>query len=138
MKVNPKEYPYFNELIVLLQNAGHRLIQIGVEGEEQLVEDFRKNLNCINLKQLLDESDTFIAIDSFLQHLAWYYGKRGIVIFGKSDDKIFGHVENVNLLKSREYLRKHQFWLWSQETCNDDVFITPDKVMSALNDNFIQ
>ena len=38
---NPKNYPYWEELISLIDEP---IVQIGVEGEQQLVPDFRKNL----------------------------------------------------------------------------------------------
>ena len=41
-KENPKNYPYWEELISLIYEP---IIQIGVEGEKHLVPDFRKNLS---------------------------------------------------------------------------------------------
>ena len=40
-KTNPKNYPYWDEVISQIQEP---IIQIGIEGEKQLVNDFRKNL----------------------------------------------------------------------------------------------
>ena len=45
-KQNPKNYPYWEELIALIQiNIGFEVVQVGIEGEKQLVDDFRKNLS---------------------------------------------------------------------------------------------
>ena len=40
-KQNPKNYPYWKELI---EQIDEPIIQVGIEGEKQLVPDFRKNL----------------------------------------------------------------------------------------------
>lgn len=133
---HPKNYPFWPELVQKLQQQGHTLIQVGVEGEQQLVEDFRKNLKLTELSMLVRNCDTWISVDSFGQHLGWDLGVRGIALFGQSDPVIFGHPENINLLKDRMYLRDKQFWLWEQCQANDDSFVTPDVVLQALNDNF--
>lgn len=129
-KNNPKNYPYWKELITLIDEP---IVQIGVEGEEQLVEDFRKNLCLLNLESLVNESRTWISVDSFFQHFCWDLGKPGIVLWGQSDPNIFGHPENINLLKGREYLRKHQFWMWEQCDYRDDCWVTPEEVLKHLN-----
>lgn len=132
-KQHPKNYPYWRELVDLLQRAGHTLVQVGVEGEEQLVDDFRAGLSYTELCELIPQYDTWIGVDSYGQHLAWSVGKRGIAIFGQSDPLIFGHPENINLLKDRKYLRQQQFWLWEQCEADDSVWINPDEVLNALN-----
>ena len=110
-KENPKNYPYWEELVQEIQKTMH-IVQIGVEGEKQLVPDFRKNLPISELRKLLQECKTWIGIDSFFQHLAWDEKKPGIVIWSVSDPLIFGHKENTNLLKDRVYLAKNQFLWW--------------------------
>lgn len=135
-KPHPKNYPYWPELVKLLEDDGHKLLQLGVEGEDQLVSNFKKNLSYDDLVQEVNACDTWIGVDSFGQHLAWSLNKRGIAIFGQSDPNIFGHEENINLLKDRKYLREQQFWLWEQADFNADSFVTPEDVIAALNDNF--
>lgn len=127
--INPKNYPYWQELIELLYEP---IVQIGVEGEQQLVPDFRKNLPLSELKQLLTECRTWIAVDSFFQHLAWSVGKRGIVLWSVSDPNIFGHEENINLLKSRSYLASNQFLWWDYTTYNSEAFVKPKEVLYYL------
>lgn len=97
-KPNPKNYPYWKELLELIKEP---VVQIGVKGETALVEDFRQNLPLTELAVLVKECRTWISVDSFFQHFCWDLGKPGIVIFSQSDPKIFGHIENTNLLKSR-------------------------------------
>lgn len=137
-KKHPKNYPYWTELVELLKKDNHELIQLGVAGEIQLVDDFSKNLSYDQLCDILKECDTWIGVDSFGQHLAWSVGKRGIALFGQSDPLIFGHAENINLLKSRKYLREKQFWLWEQCEANDEAFVSPETVIEALNENFVK
>ena len=103
-KENPKNYPYWKELIALIDDP---IIQIGVEGEEQLVPDFRKNLPISELRKLLQECRTWIGVDSFFQHLAWDEKKPGIVVWSVSDPLIYGHTDNINLLENRVYLAKN-------------------------------
>jgi len=133
---NPKNYPWWPELIDKLKSLGHEFIQVGLEGELQLVEDFRKNLNITELSNLMKSCDTWIGVDSFGQHLGWDLNIRGMVIFGQSDPNIFGHSENVNILKSRDYLREQQFWWWEQAEYREDAFLEPDKIAEIFQENF--
>lgn len=133
---HPKNYPFWPELVKKLQDAGHELIQVGSSDEEQLVSDFKQNLPLAELAEVVKSCDTWISVDSFGQHFCWDLGIRGITLFGQSDPNIFGHKENINLLKDRKYLREKQFWLWEQCTANDDAFVSPEVVMTALKDNF--
>lgn len=126
---NPKNYPYWKELISLIDEP---IIQVGVDGENQLVSDFRKNLKIPQLIELIHECRTWISVDSFFQHLAWDVGKPGIVLWGQSDPIIFGHPENINLLKDRKYLRENQFWWWEQCEYRSDAFVKPEEVIEYL------
>ena len=78
-KQNPKNYPYWKELIEMIDEP---IIQVGIEGEKQLVPDFRKNLPITELRKLIQECRTWISCDSFFQHLGWDEGKKGIVLWG--------------------------------------------------------
>lgn len=128
-KPNPKNYPYWKQLIQLINEP---VVQVGVEGEEQLVEDFRKNLSLQQLNELVKECRTWISVDSFFQHFCWDIGKHGIVLWGQSDPVIFGHSENVNLLKDRIYLRKDQFLIWDKAEYKPESFVQPHEVIKFL------
>lgn len=128
-KNNPKNYPYWKELIALINEP---IIQVGVEGEEQLVPDFRKNLPLPQLRQLIRDCRIWISCDSFLQHLGWDEGKKGIVLWGCSDPLIFGHPENINLLKDRKYLAENQFFWWEQTEHKNERFVEPEVVIKFL------
>jgi hypothetical protein len=128
-KNNPKNYSWWPELIKLIDEP---IVQVGTKDEQQLVDDFRKDLSLSELNSLISECRTWISVDSFFQHYAWDIGKYGIVLWGQSDPNIFGHPENINLLKHRKYLREKQFWWWEQCDYNADAFVKPEEVIKHL------
>lgn len=129
-KLNPKNYPYWEELISQIKEP---IVQVGVTGEKQLVEDFRQNLPLNELRKLIQECRTWIGVDSFFQHLAWNEGKKGIVLWGPSDPLIFGHPENINLLKHRSHLAPNQFLWWDLTDHKNERFVEPKEVLEHLN-----
>jgi ADP-heptose:LPS heptosyltransferase len=129
-KQNPKNYPYWEELISQIDEP---IVQVGIEGEKQLVPDFRKNLSLTELRKLIQECRIWISCDSFFQHLAWDESKKGIVLWGVSDPLIFGHPENVNLLKDRSHLSENQFLWWEFTEHKNDRFVKPKEVLAYLN-----
>lgn len=130
-KENPKNYAYWKELVYLIEKNEH-IVQVGVEGEEQLVPDFRKNLPIAELKELIAQCRIWIGVDSFFQHLAWDCGKPGIVLWSVSDPMIYGHPENWNLLKSEKYLASNQFLWWDFTEFNPEAFVKPEEVLKFL------
>jgi ADP-heptose:LPS heptosyltransferase len=132
-KENPKNYPYWEELVQELQKT-MQVVQVGVEGEKQLVPDFRKNLPIAELRKLIQECSNWIGVDSFFQHLAWDEEKFGIVLWGPSDPLIWGHPENINLLKDRSHLVANQFIWWEATEHNDDRFVKPQEILKYLKD----
>ena len=130
-KLNPKNYPYWEELIGKIDDP---IIQVGIEGEKQLVPDFRKNLPIAELRKLLKECRIWIGVDSFFQHLAWDEGKKGIVLWGPSDPLIFGHPENINLLKDRSCLVDNQFIWWEATEHRNDRFVKPKEILEYLKE----
>lgn len=128
---NPKSpsIQYWKNLVSKINNP---IIQVGVDGEEQLVPDFRKNLCIPELQALLSECDAWIGVDSFFQHLAWQAGKRGIVLWSVSNPKIFGHPENVNLLKDDENMVKNQFLWWENVPHSDDNFVDHEDIFENM------
>ena len=128
-KRNPKNYPFWEELIAMIEEP---IVQIGVEGEMQLVDDFRKGLPISQLKELLRECRTWISCDSFFQHLGWIEGKKGIVLWSVSDPLIYGHPENTNLIKDRKYLADNQFLWWEAYDHNAETFVSAREVFKCL------
>ena len=116
---NAKSYPFWDELILLLKN--HEIKEIkGILPEHEIID-------------LVNWSDEWISIDSFLPHLCAYHKlKRGIVLWGKSDPELFGYQHNVNLLKDRKYLRPDQFSYWTGVVHNTDDFVSAQVVASVI------
>ena len=129
-KQNPKNYPYWEELISQINEP---IVQVGIEGEKQLVDDFRKDLPISELRKLVGECRTWISCDSFFQHLGWDEGKQGIVLWSVSDPLIFGHPENINLLKDRSTLVENQFLWWEFVEHKNDRFVKPKEILEYLN-----
>lgn len=117
-KVNPKNYPFADELKELIKD--HELCEINGPLPLQQSKDYIK------------WADKIICIDSYLQHLCWYEGKKAIVLWGQSDPLIFGHSENINLLRDRKYLRERQFGLWTQTECNNKAFVLPEVAINSI------
>ena len=128
-KVNPKNYPYWKELIKLIDKP---IIQVGVDGEEQLVPDFRKNLSLDELGNLVDDCKTWVSCDSFFQHFCWDRKKYGIVLWSVSDPNIFGHPENTNLLLDRKHLAPNQFLWWDFTEYDATKFVLPEEVVKFI------
>ena len=134
-KENSKNFPYWIELVKLMKNAQFNVIQIGSNKDKPVegVTEFKQNLSFEQIKELISTADTWISVDSFLQHLNHYYSrKQGIVIFAQSDPRIFGYNENANILKHRSYLRDKQFWLWEQTEYDKNAFVTAEEVFNTL------
>lgn len=129
-KQNPKNYPYWEELISMIDEP---IIQVGITGEKQLVGDFRQNLRISELRELIQECRIWISCDSFFQHLGWDEGKQGIVLWSVSDPLIFGHPENINLLKDRSYLAPNQFLWWEHTEHKNERFVEPKEVIKHIN-----
>ena len=128
-KENPKNYPYWNELVSLLKANRYYIIQIGIEGENLIgADDGEFNLSLKKLKKTVKLCDTWISIDSFFQHLASPI-KKGIVLWSLSSFDIFGYKSNINLLKSKKYLRENQFDLWENCEFNSKAFVDVETVI---------
>jgi ADP-heptose:LPS heptosyltransferase len=130
-KQNPKNYPYWKELIEMIDEP---IVQVGIEGEKQLVPDFRKNLPITELRKLIQECRIWISCDSFFQHLGWDEGKKGIVLWGVSDPLIYGHPENINLLADRKHLAENQFLWWEFVEHRNERFVKPKIVLEHLKE----
>ena len=129
---SPKDYPFARELVQLLEK-NYEVVQVGGGNDEKIAKDFRPNLDFDGLGKLILASRTGICVDSYLQHYYWYLSRRAIVLFGVSDPLIFGHPENLNLLKSRDNLRPNQFDLYYTNQYNKEAFVSPEEILEALN-----
>lgn len=129
---NPKDYPYWLELVQLLKKDDV-VIQIGRSGEQALgCDEFYQDYSLKDLMTLANECDTWVSVDNFFPHLASHTSKNGVVLFGKSDPLIFGYPNNVNVIKSREFLREKPFDIWESEAYNPDVFLTAKEIYDII------
>lgn len=126
---NPKNFPHWPEVLTHVKGD---IIQVGGAGETQLVTDFRTGLSLDDLGRLVDECDAWLSVDTFFQHFCWDRKKPGIVIWSCSDPLIYGHPENINLLKDRSYLSENQFMMWEQVPFLAERFVTASEVVSHL------
>ena len=131
-----KNYPWPQELADSLKQAGHALLQVGAAGEKQYADRFRSNPSWKVLEGMIEECDSFVSVDTFLQHFAWLKRKRGIVIFSQTDPLIFGHPDfHICLVKDRKYLRQgwRQFDTFEGLELNDEAFVSPIEVLKSLD-----
>jgi ADP-heptose:LPS heptosyltransferase len=130
---NSKDYPYSNDLIELLKKEGFITVQVRTDNDPILnTDEVKTNLSLKNLAEIIKECDTFISVDNFIHHYAAYLNKKGVVAFSKSDPLIFGHSININLLKSRNYLKKNQFGIWEEEDYVKDAFVDPELIVKHV------
>lgn len=130
-KPNPKSPPldWWEKLISLITDD---IIQVGINGEHQLVDNFKKDCSIDELSVLINNCKTWIGIDSYGQHLCWSFKKYGIVIWGQSNPRIFGHPENINLMKHPDYLMSNQFLKWDMIPYNSECFVEPEEVVKYI------
>lgn len=133
-KRNPKNYPYWQQVIDLLKARGFRITQIGRGDEVRLdrVDEFVTDQPLDVLRQRLRNCYTWISVDNFFPHLCHLEKKPGIVLWGRSDPKLFGYPENKNLLKNIGFLRPQQFDIWEVEEYSPLVFVDPQTVVDAV------
>lgn len=138
-KPSPKNYPYWEAVVSGLGKAGYEITQLSCSGEPDVPGARRVNdLSLEKLAEFMKTCDTWISVDNFFHHMAWSIGQPGIVIFGSSDPNIFGHTENINLLRDRRFLKVRQFGLWSQEKPYPEVFVGPEAVVNAVSLSILQ
>lgn len=134
-KGNPKDYPFTQELIQLLEAHNYQVTVLINEGEPVVGSDrtiILKDPTPEELTDAIKQHDTWVSVDTYFQHFAWKRELYGIVLWGMSDSTIFGHPENINLYRSRKYLRDNQYGVWTNEPFNPDAFVSPDHVLKVI------
>jgi ADP-heptose:LPS heptosyltransferase len=132
---NPKNYPHFAELVARLNANSHEIIQIGVTGEDRIegVEQHVLDWPFEKLKDLINDSDTWVSVDSWLPHFCHCYRlKPGIVLWGKSSPRIWGYDENENLWGGEHNLRPFQYKNWEEEEYDEKVFPSVMQIVWAV------
>lgn len=134
-KRNPKDYPYWQDLINLI-TVYYRfsIIQIGTECEQRFNNTgfFIKNPPFKQLTQEIQAATVVICVDNFMQHMAHYYDVKCIVLWGQSDPQLFGYNENVNLVKDGKYFRPNQFDVWESTEYKEDAFLPAKEVFEHI------
>jgi len=135
---NPKNYPYWNELISLLKNDYNEIIQIGLPGEIKIneISEIKLNLKLKEIENLIKKCDFWISVDSFVQHLVHNMKdkKQGVVLWSLSNPKIFGYDYNLNILKDSKYLRPDQFGIWEQAIYNPDAYLDANTIYNKIKE----
>ncbi|HEY6965872.1 MAG TPA: hypothetical protein VI229_00260 [Burkholderiales bacterium] len=132
---NPKSPTpaWWTEVLRLLDERRRVTVcQLGLEGEPQLVEDFRRGLPMVAIAGLIARAQVWVSCDSFLPHLARHVGAPGVVVWSRSDPRIFGYAENDNLLADRKYLRAEPFAAWETESYVASAFPEQEAVVNAI------
>lgn len=133
--VSAKHYPSWSELVFMLKANGHEIIQIGVKDEPRIngVDQFIVGWPFPKIRTLMEECDTFISVDSWFPHFAYYYRlPRGVVLWGKSNPAIWGYPENENLFVSEANFRQWQYQDWESEPHDLSVFVPARQVVWAV------
>ena len=130
---NPKNYPYWQEVIDKLVSSGHTVAQVGVAGETlfQKTQPFI-GMSLESLKGLVENCTTWASVDNFFPHLCSHTKKSGVVVWSRSDPKLFGYTSNLNLLKDPSYLRPDPFGFWHDCSYSIEAFVEPQEVYKAI------
>lgn len=102
---------WWKELIEVFPQ--HRFFQVGTTQKlaERIVPDYnlrtdarlsnvidlRDRLNLRQVAYLIEKTDFHITVDSIVSHLSRHSKKKGLTIWGSSDDELLGHEHNFNL-----------------------------------------
>jgi len=126
-------------------------VQVGGDGEPKIDGVDMNVCGQMSWRQsfaLINECFSFVAIDSFLQHAALAFGKKGIVLFGRSNPIILGHEFHINISVPESCpdiycgrpeggfgdmeVRNGQFTHWTCPHVNCMKAITSDMVLDEL------
>jgi len=141
LEKNPKDYPWWKEIVSFLKSKNLKVFQIGTQIEKKIsdeIDEFYMDMPFEFILELLNKCKFWMSVDNFLQHLAEFTQphKAGIVLWGKSDPKIFGYEHNFNLYLSRKKFRKNQFLYWYLDKWEEDVFVKPEIVCDFIKEIF--
>jgi len=135
-KENAKNYPYWEELVKLLQSEGYEITQLQ-SGDEKVIANLKLLRGSLSqIESALQYFDFFIAIDSFLPHMAHCHNKAGVVLWGKSDPAVFGYHENLNLHNGKSWMTRAQYWPWEDEPFEAEAFMKPAEVVAKIKERF--
>lgn len=134
---NAKNYDHWLEVISLLNQQSHEVVQLGIAGEDRIegVGQFIQGFPLDKLVNVIRDCATWISVDSWLPHFCTTMRlQSGVVIWAQSNPRIWGYPHNTNLLKSPSYLRQWQYAPWWDVEFNADAFVAPEVVVEAVNE----
>jgi len=91
-------YEHWVNLVNLLYND-FDVVQVGLPNERLIngAFDLRGKISFRQILALVMYCQTWVDIDSFLQHAGAAVKKPGVVLWGRTDPRIFGHALNANM-----------------------------------------
>lgn len=146
-KENPKNFPYWDELIGRIKEYSEsihdnpcEIIQLRAYAENvfnsvrpytgSFEEILEKVFVSRNYKHLV------ISVDNAIPHFVHYNTNRlcvkTVVVFSQSDPEIFGYKENLNILKDRKYLRSNQFGTWEEAEYIQEAFPSAEDIFNQI------
>jgi ADP-heptose:LPS heptosyltransferase len=89
----------WKELVENLKKSGFLVFQAGISGEDKIdgCDKYLFDLDYRLIIAIMNRCITWVSVDSFLNHAGYAIGKPGVVLFGSTNPKIFGHDDNINL-----------------------------------------
>jgi ADP-heptose:LPS heptosyltransferase len=134
-KTNPKNYPYWTEVVKGLRDKGIRTIQIGVAYEDLIgADEVKFDMSINDTASLLKACDTFVSVDNFLHHMAHLYQKKGVVIYSRTNPELFGYPEQINLFLVSKYFAPNQYDIIERIDYVKEAFVGADSVVAAIVD----
>jgi len=134
---NPKNWPFWGELVSVLKKQGHKITQFAVAGEPSFgCHEFCVNAKMDKVKEILSKMDFCICVDTWLQHACNTLGIPCIVIWSVTDPEIFGYPHHVNLIGDKECFSENQYATIDGILAGVKkqlVFVPVDSVIKALS-----
>jgi hypothetical protein len=131
-----KDYPFLNELLSLIRQDGHQLLQLGATGDMVITDKYVLDADLTKLRESLTWCDTWISIDSFFQHFVASEPenrqKSGVVLWGPSSPEIYGYESNINILLSSSNLIPDQWITWEGVESNPNIWAPPHVIFNEL------
>lgn len=130
---NAKNYPHWAVVVHQLRQAQIFVTQIGVPTDDCVVGvDQFIHPKLKEIPELISRSNTWMSVDSFLQHLCAF--KKlcpGVVVWGPSKPVHFGYLTNINL-QLPNVARADVFGRWENESFSPANWPNPETVSQAI------
>jgi ADP-heptose:LPS heptosyltransferase len=100
-----KEWPIENWQSLVESMPGCTFIQIGLTIEPQLKQavDLRGKHSFREFMALIKYAKAFTGVDSAFSHVTNAFNIPGVILFGPSEPRIWGHPNNINIYKNLRY-----------------------------------